>query len=55
VTAGLRRAALAAGAGWLASTAEFSAARVLPGPRTRHETVTMAVTSALIPPLAVGH
>jgi histidinol-phosphate phosphatase family protein len=53
--AGLRRAALAAGAGWLASTAEFTAARVLPGPRTRHETVTMAVTSALIPPLAVGH
>ncbi|HEY1700183.1 MAG TPA: HAD-IIIA family hydrolase [Trebonia sp.] len=53
--AGLRRAGLAAGAGWLASTAEFTAARVLPGPRTRHETVTMAVTSALIPPLAVGH
>jgi histidinol-phosphate phosphatase family protein len=53
--AGLRRAAAAAGAGWLASTAEFTAARVLPGPRTRHETVTMAVTSALIPPLAAGH
>ena len=53
--AGLRRAALAAGAGWLASTAEFTAARVLPGPRTRHEIATMAVTSVLIPPLAVGH
>jgi histidinol-phosphate phosphatase family protein len=53
--AGLRRAALVAGAGWLASTTEFTAARVLPGPRTRHETVTMAVTSVLIPPLAVGH
>jgi histidinol-phosphate phosphatase family protein len=53
--AGLRRAALVAGAGWLASTAEFTAARVLPGPRTRPEVITMAVTSALIPPLAVGH
>jgi HAD superfamily hydrolase (TIGR01662 family) len=53
--AGLRRAAMVAGAGWLASTAEFTAARVLPGPRTRHEVATMAVTSALIPPLAVGH
>ena len=53
--AGLRRAALVAGAGWLASTAEFTAARVLPGPRTRHEVATMAVTSVLIPPLAAGH
>ncbi len=51
----LRRAALAAAAGWLTSTAEFTAARVLPGPRTRPEITTMAVTSALIPPLAVGH
>ncbi len=51
----LRRVAATAGVGWLASTAEFTAARVLPGPRTRHETVTMAVTSTLIPPLAVGH
>ncbi|HEY0934016.1 MAG TPA: HAD-IIIA family hydrolase [Trebonia sp.] len=53
--AALRRAALAAGAGWLASTAAFTAARICPGPRTAEETVTMAVTSALIPPLAVGH
>jgi len=51
---GLRRVALVAAVGWLASTAEFTAARVLPGPRTRHETTTMAVTSVLIPPLAVG-
>ena len=50
-----RRAAALAGAGWLASWAEFTAARVRPGPRTRAETTTMAVTSALIPPLAVGH
>jgi histidinol-phosphate phosphatase family protein len=51
----LRRAALAASAGWLASTAEFTAARVLPGPRTTREVATMAATSILIPPLAVGH
>ena len=47
--------AAAAAAGWLASTAEFTTARVRPGPRTRDEVVTMAVTSALIPPLAAGH
>jgi HAD superfamily hydrolase (TIGR01662 family) len=51
----LRRGAQVAAAGWLASTAEFTAVRVLPGPRTRSETTTMAITSALIPPLAVGH
>jgi histidinol-phosphate phosphatase family protein len=50
-----RRVALLTGAAWLASTAEFTTARVRPGPRTRDETVTMAVTSALIPPLAIGH
>ena len=60
VTAGprrarLRRAALVAAAGWLAGTAEFTAARVLPGPRTGREVTTMTVTSALIPPLAVGY
>lgn len=52
---GLRRVALVTGACWLASTAEFTAARVLPGLRTRQEFATMAVTSVLIPPLAVGH
>jgi HAD superfamily hydrolase (TIGR01662 family) len=50
-----RRAALVAGAGWLASWGEFTAARVRPGPRTAGEIGTMAVTSALIPPLAAGH
>ncbi len=50
-----RRVALLAGAGWLASTTEFTVARVRPGPRTLSETTTMAVTSALIPPLATGH
>jgi HAD superfamily hydrolase (TIGR01662 family) len=51
----LRRVALGTGAAWLASSAEFTVARVRPGPRTRAETTTMAVTSALIPPLAIGH
>jgi histidinol-phosphate phosphatase family protein len=52
---GWRRAARVTGAAWLASTTEFTAARVRPGPRTTAETTTMAVTSALIPPLAIGH
>jgi len=51
----LRRAGLAAGAGWLLATAEFTVARVRPGPRDWHEVVTMAATSALIPPLAAWH
>jgi histidinol-phosphate phosphatase family protein len=50
-----RRAAWLTGAGWLASWAEFTAARVRPGPRTTAEIAAMAVTSALIPPLAIGH
>ena len=50
-----RRVALLAGAGWLASTAEFTAARVRPGPRTPDEITTMVITSTLIPPLAVRH
>jgi histidinol-phosphate phosphatase family protein len=56
---GPRRALLAvaagAGAAWLAGTAEFTAARVRPGPRTRAEVTTMVVTSVLIPPLATGY
>jgi glycosyltransferase involved in cell wall biosynthesis len=51
----LRRPALAAAAGWLGLTAQFAAARVKPGPRTPSELVTMALTSAIIPPLATGH
>jgi hypothetical protein len=47
--------ALVAGAAWLAGTAEFAAARIAPGPRTAREVALMAATSALIPPLAVGH
>jgi HAD superfamily hydrolase (TIGR01662 family) len=49
-----RTAALAAGA-WLAGTAEFAWRRIAPGPRTRDEVTTMAVTSAAIPALATWH
>lgn len=56
---GPRRALLAAaavaGSGWAAATAEFAAARIRPGPRTRSEVTTMSVTSLLIPPLATGY
>ncbi|MEV5343832.1 transferase, partial [Streptomyces sp. NPDC052676] len=48
-------AAAACGALWLAGTAEFALARVRPGPRTRDEVVTMALTSVAIPPTAVWH
>lgn len=49
--------AVAAGAAatWLAGTAEFALERVLPGPATGGEVTVMAVTSVLIPPLAIGH
>ena len=56
---GRRRGALAvaavAAAAWGAGTAEFAAARIKPGPRDRREVATMLVTSAAIPPVAVGH
>jgi cellulose synthase/poly-beta-1,6-N-acetylglucosamine synthase-like glycosyltransferase len=48
----LRPVALAV---WLAGTAEFTWARIAPGPRTPREVATMLVTSVLIPPAAVGH
>ncbi|MBT3149605.1 glycosyltransferase [Streptomyces sp. CHD11] len=52
---GRPRAAAACLGGWLAGTTEFALARVLPGPRTREEIITMALTSALIPPAAAFH
>lgn len=52
---GRRRAGALLGAVWLAGVAEFTLARLLPGPRTWDETVTLAVSSALIPPVATGH
>jgi hypothetical protein len=42
-------------AAWLAGTVEFAAARILPGPRTPAEVLTMAATSVAIPPAAVAH
>ncbi|MCP9946981.1 glycosyltransferase [Streptomyces somaliensis] len=53
--AGRRRAAALAAGGWLLGTAEFARARIAPGPRTREEVLTMAVTSAAVPALATWH
>ncbi|MFI2640932.1 glycosyltransferase family 2 protein [Streptomyces sp. NPDC018610] len=53
--AGRRRAAAVAALGWAAGTAEFAWTRIAPGPRTRDEVTTMAVTSVLIPPAATWH
>ncbi|GAA2262819.1 glycosyltransferase [Streptomyces atrovirens] len=52
---GRPRTAVACATGWLAGTAEFALARILPGPRTRDEIVTMALTSVLVPPAATWH
>lgn len=53
--AGRLRTAAVLGSLWLLGTAEFAAARVRPGPRTRDEVRTMVVTSVLIPPAACRH
>jgi hypothetical protein len=50
-----RVAAAVAGFGWLAGTAEFAAARIRPGPRSAREISTLAVTSVIIPPMALSH
>jgi hypothetical protein len=52
---GHRRLAAVAAAGWLLGTAEFAVARIASGPRTPREVTSMVVTSALIPPAAVGY
>ncbi|MCF1511583.1 glycosyltransferase family 2 protein [Streptomyces glomeratus] len=52
---GRPRAAAVCAAAWLAGTAEFALARIAPGPRTRDEVATMALTSVAIPPTAVWH
>jgi hypothetical protein len=49
-----RAGALAAGLAWAVGTAQFAAARILPGPRTVREVATMVTTSIAIPPVAVG-
>ncbi len=40
---------------WTAGTAELAWRRIAPGPRTPRELRAMIVTSALIPPLAIGY
>jgi histidinol-phosphate phosphatase family protein len=49
------RLAVAAATAWLTGTAEFAWARIAPGPRTPGEILTLASTSALIPPAATLH
>jgi HAD superfamily hydrolase (TIGR01662 family) len=53
--AGARRTAATMGAAWLAGTAELAWARIAPGPRTRAEVTTMAMTSAALPAAATVH
>ncbi|WP_328813138.1 HAD-IIIA family hydrolase [Rhodococcus sp. NBC_00297] len=55
VSRGRRRIAAAAASAWATLTAEFAARRIAAGPRSSRECVSMAVTSALIPPLAVAY
>jgi hypothetical protein len=55
LAAGRRRAAAQTAVGWLAMTGGFAVARIIPGPGTLPEIAAMTVTSAAIPPLAVGH
>jgi hypothetical protein len=50
----VRAGALAAGLAWAAGTAQFAAARIVPGPRTMREVATMIATSIVIPPVAVA-
>jgi HAD superfamily hydrolase (TIGR01662 family) len=53
--AGRPRPAIAAAAAALAGTAEFAAARIIPGPATAREIATMTATSLVIPELACWH
>lgn len=48
-----KRTAVTAGLGWLALTADLTARRVAPGPRTPAEVVTMTATSVALPLAAV--
>ncbi|MFE0874824.1 glycosyltransferase family 2 protein [Streptomyces smyrnaeus] len=55
LAAGRRRAAAVLGGLWLLGTGEFLYARLRPGPRTRDESLTMLLSSLLIPPVATYH
>jgi histidinol-phosphate phosphatase family protein len=50
-----RSLGLAAAAAWLGLVLEFAVRRFLPGPHTRAEAIRVAMTSALIPEVAVWH
>jgi hypothetical protein len=50
-----RPLAVAGAAAWAVGTAELAWARIAPGPGTRQEILTMALTSAAIPPAATWH
>jgi histidinol-phosphate phosphatase family protein len=50
----LRRAAVVAALSWLALTVDFTLRRIAAGPRTAGEVIAMALSSALIPPVAVA-
>ncbi|HMJ35064.1 MAG TPA: HAD-IIIA family hydrolase [Baekduia sp.] len=52
--AGARRTARVAASLWTAGTLELAWARIAPGPRTRDEITTMALTSVALPPVATG-
>ncbi|MDE3205968.1 MAG: HAD-IIIA family hydrolase [Acidobacteriota bacterium] len=52
---GRRRLGRLAAATWAASTGAFAVGRVRPGPRSAAETAKMALTSVVIPPVAVGY
>jgi histidinol-phosphate phosphatase family protein len=53
--AGRPRPAIGAAAAALAGTAEFAAARIIPGPRTAREVAVITTTSLVIPELACWH
>ncbi|MBO8184978.1 glycosyltransferase family 2 protein [Streptomyces spirodelae] len=55
LAAGHRRTAAVLGGLWLLGTGEFLRARLRPGPRTLDESLTMLLTSPLIPPAATFH
>ena len=50
----LPRAAIIAALSWLGLTVEFTLRRIAAGPRTAREVIAMALTSVLIPPVAVA-
>jgi GT2 family glycosyltransferase len=55
IAAGWPQAAAVLALGWLVGTVEFAVTRIRPGPRVAAEVATMALSSVVIPPLAVGH